>query len=166
MTVQAKEAYLAFGGNIGDSRATIQRAIDLVCDGHDVRLTARSSDYRTAPWGITDQPPFINACIAVATILSPQALLARAQTVERELGRKRQSEQRWGPRTVDIDILAYDELTLSEHDLLLPHPRLFERAFVLAPLAEIVPERQIKGIRIGDAAVNIGHAGVEKLPPR
>lgn len=133
------EALLALGGNVGNSRAILDRAIALLCDGKDVRLTARSSDYATPPWGVTDQPPFINCAIAVETALAPQALLARALEVERALGRDRAHEQRWGPRRIDIDLLAYDDVALDEPGLTLPHPRLFERAFVLVPLAEIAP---------------------------
>ena len=107
-----------------------------------MRLTARSSDYRTPPWGVKDQPPFVNLSIAVETSLPPRALLARAQAVERALGRERAKERRWGPRTIDIDLLAYDDIVLNEPDLTLPHPRLFERAFVLVPLAEIAAERR------------------------
>src|SRR5262245_8826625 len=97
------EALLALGGNVGDVRTTLARAVATLCDGTVVRLVARSSDYRTPPWGLTDQPPFINCAIVAATDLSPQALLARAQSIEREFGRDRAREQRWGPRTLDID---------------------------------------------------------------
>src|SRR5207253_380332 len=83
------EALVAFGGNIGDARDTLDRAITAFCDGEKVRLLARSSDYRTAPWGVEDQPPFVNLCVAVETSLTPRALLARAQAVERALGRER-----------------------------------------------------------------------------
>lgn len=158
------EAWLALGGNVGELRATLDRAVALLCDGTDIRLLARSSDYRTPPWGVTDQAPFVNLCIAVETTLTPQALLARAQSVERALGRDRAKEQRWGPRTADIDIIAYDDLTLAEDGLMLPHPRLFERAFVLVPLAEIAGDRMIGGRRIGEAAKAIDRAGIERLP--
>src|ERR1044071_9911654 len=114
------EALLALGGNVGNSRAILDRAIALLCDGGDVRLIARSSDYRTPPWGVADQPPFVNLCIAVDTGLTPQALLARAQSVERALGRDRSDERRWGPRAVDIDVLAYDDLAVNEPGLTLP----------------------------------------------
>src|SRR5215472_16803196 len=127
------EAFIALGGNLGDVRATFARAIAMLCDGVEVRLLARSSDYRTPPWGITAQPSFINAVIAVATSLSPRELLSRLQACERALGRDRGREQRWGPRPVDLDLLAYDDVTLCELDLTLPHPRLFERSFVLVP---------------------------------
>jgi len=160
------EALLALGGNLGDVRETLARAIALLCEGGDVRLLARSSDYATPPWGVEDQPPFVNLCIAVDTTLTPHALLARAQAVERAFGRDRASERRWGPRTLDIDILAYDDLMLNEPDLMLPHPRLGERAFVLVPLAEIAPERVIAGVRVRDALSRLDPAGIKKLPPR
>jgi 2-amino-4-hydroxy-6-hydroxymethyldihydropteridine diphosphokinase len=160
------EALVALGGNVGNVRDTLDRAIAELCDGADVRLRARSADYLTPPWGIEDQPPFVNLCIAVDTGLAPHALLARAQAVERALGRERTRERRWGPRPVDIDLIAYDDLALADPDLTLPHPRLFERAFVLVPLAEIAPERVIAGIRVRDALARIDRTGVVKLPPR
>jgi 2-amino-4-hydroxy-6-hydroxymethyldihydropteridine diphosphokinase len=159
------EALLALGGNIGDVRGNFDRAIAALCDGTAVRLVARSSDYRTPPWGITDQPAFINAVIAIATTLTPHELLARALTTERSLGRDRSRERHWGPRTIDIDLLAYDDVVLSDADLTLPHPRLFERAFVLLPLAEIAPDRIIAGTRIGNALEQLDTSGIEKLAP-
>src|SRR6185437_10422235 len=96
------DALVAFGGNVGDVRTTLDRAVAQFCDGTMVRLLARSSDYRTPPWGVTDQAPFVNLCVEVATALAPHDLLARALTVERALGRDRAKEQRWGPRPVDI----------------------------------------------------------------
>ena len=163
---QGSRALLALGGNVGDAREMLARAIAKLCEGGDVRLLARSSDYLTPPWGLEDQPPFVNLCIAVDTTLNPQALLARAQAVERAFGRDRAGEQRWGPRTLDIDVLTYDELVLSDPELTLPHPRLFERAFVLVPLAEIVPELSIAGIRVRDALARLDTAGIKKLPLR
>jgi 2-amino-4-hydroxy-6-hydroxymethyldihydropteridine diphosphokinase len=160
------EALLALGGNIGDVRDTLDHAIAALCDGKEIQLTARSSDYATPPWGLEDQPAFVNLCIAVDTSLAPQALLARAQAVERAFGRDRAREQRWGPRTLDVDILTYDDLVLNEPDLTLPHPRLFERAFVLVPLAEIAPERLISGVRVRDALARLDITGIGKLPPR
>lgn len=159
------EALLALGGNVGDVRATLARAVAMLCEGPEVRLVARSADYRTAPWGVTDQPPFVNACIALATALAPRELLARAQKVETALGRRRSQERRWGPRPIDIDLIAYDDVVLDEPDLQLPHPHLFERAFVLVPLAEIAPERVIAGVAMRDALARIDRSGVEKLPP-
>ena len=158
-------AWLALGGNVGDSRTILDSAVTLLCDGKDVRLTTRSSDYRTPPWGFKYQPPFINLCIAVETSLTPRDLLARAQGVELQLGRDRAHEKRWGPRTADIDIIAYDDLTVDELGLTLPHPRLFERAFVLLPLAEIAPDRVIGGRKVRNALAGVDAAGIEKLPP-
>jgi 2-amino-4-hydroxy-6-hydroxymethyldihydropteridine diphosphokinase len=166
MNQSSAEALLALGGNIGDVRATFDRAITMLCGDGAVRLIARSSDYRTPPWGVTDQPPFVNAAIIVATSLEPRTLVARALAVERALGRDRTSERRWGPRPIDIDILAYDDVVLREPDLTLPHPHWFERAFVLLPLAEIAADRVIAGRRVGDVLAGADVAGIEKLPPR
>jgi 2-amino-4-hydroxy-6-hydroxymethyldihydropteridine diphosphokinase len=160
------EALLALGGNLGDARATLDRAIAALCERGDIRLIARSADYRTSPWGVADQPPFINLCIAVETTLAPLALLGRTQEIERVFGRDRAHERRWGPRSLDIDILSYDDLALDTPDLTLPHPRMFERAFVLVPLAEIVPDRVIAGRRIRDELTRVDAAGIEKLPPQ
>lgn len=159
------DALLALGGNVGNSRAILDRAVQLLCDGRDLRLTARSSDYSTPPWGFKYQPPFINLCIAVETILSPRDLLARAQEIELKLGRDRAHEKRWGPRTADIDIIAYDDLTLDEPGLILPHPHLFERAFVLLPLAEIAGDRVIAGQSLREALAKVDSTGIERLPP-
>ena len=160
------EALIALGGNVGDSRAILGRAISLFCDGVAVKLVRRSSDYRTPPWGFKYQPPFVNACIAVETSLTPRELLARAQAVELQLGRDRAHEKRWGPRTADIDIIAYDDLKIDEPGLTLPHPRLFERAFVLLPLKEIVGDRVIAGRSIADALAGLDTSQIELLPPR
>jgi 2-amino-4-hydroxy-6-hydroxymethyldihydropteridine diphosphokinase len=160
------EAFIAFGGNVGDVRSSFDQAIAKLCDGAMVRLLARSSDYRTPPWGITDQPPFINAVISVATTLEPHALLSRAQACERALGRDRAHERHWGPRRIDLDVLTYDDLAVDDATLRLPHPRMFERAFVLVPLAEIAPDRVIAGLRVRDALTRVDVAGVEKLGPR
>ena len=159
-------AWLALGGNVGDSRAILDRAVKLLCDGITVKLIARSSDYRTPPWGFKYQPPFVNLCIAVETTLAPRDLLAHAQQVELALGRDRAHEKRWGPRTADIDIVAYGDLAVHELGLTVPHPRLFERAFVLLPLAEIAPALMIGGRSVRQAADEVDASGIERLPPR
>jgi 2-amino-4-hydroxy-6-hydroxymethyldihydropteridine diphosphokinase len=164
MAEKLAEALLALGGNVGNSRAILDRAIALLCDGKEIKLIARSSDYRTPPWGFKYQPHFVNLVIAVETTLGPRELLARAQDVELRLGRDRDHEMRNGPRTADIDILAYDDLTVNEPNLTLPHPRLFERAFVLIPLAEIAPGRVIAGRRVDEAAGTIDAHGIQRLP--
>ena len=160
------EALLALGGNVGQVRQTFDRALAMLCDGTRLRLKARSSDYETPPWGVEDQPAFVNLCVAIETDLTPLELLARVQAVEHALGRERAQERRWGPRPIDIDILAYDDVTLDEPALTLPHPHLFERAFVLVPLAEIVPERVIAGKRVRDALAKLDTTGITRLPPR
>jgi 2-amino-4-hydroxy-6-hydroxymethyldihydropteridine diphosphokinase len=160
------EAWLALGGNVGDSRVILDRAVTLLCDSDQVRLTARSSDYRTPPWGFKYQPPFINLCIAVETTLSPRELLLHAQSVELQLGRDRAHEKRWGPRTADIDIIAYGRLAVHELGLTVPHPRLFERGFVLLPLAEIAPDLVIGGRSVREALAGVDTADIERLPPR
>jgi 2-amino-4-hydroxy-6-hydroxymethyldihydropteridine diphosphokinase len=157
------EAFLGLGGNVGDTRGTLDAAIGLLCSASGMRLLARSSAYRTAPWGVEDQPAFINVCIAVETSLTPHQVLARAQAVENALGRDRDKERRWGPRPIDVDVLAYDDLSLQTPELTLPHPRLFERAFVLVPLAEIAPERMIGGVRVREAFARVDRSGIERL---
>jgi 2-amino-4-hydroxy-6-hydroxymethyldihydropteridine diphosphokinase len=158
------EALIALGGNVGDARATIAKAISVFCDGDDVVLLKRSSDYRTPPWGVTDQAAFVNACITVSTALTPPALLRRAHSVERAFGRVREHEERWGPRTIDIDVLAYEDLVLHEHDITLPHPRMLERAFVLVPLADVAPDLMIKGRTVLEWLSRVDHADVLALP--
>ena len=160
------EALLALGGNLGDVRATLDRAVAMLCAGPKVELKARSADYATPPWGVEDQPRFVNLCIAVETSLTPHALLARAQAIERTFGRRRENERRWGPRPLDIDILAYDDLEIDRKGLTLPHPRLFERAFVLVPLAEIAGERLIAGRQVNAALAAFDVSGIKRLPGR
>lgn len=155
---------IALGGNVGDVRATFRKAIAQICGMAQGALIARSSDYVTPPWGDEDQAAFINACIEIETDLDPHALLFVLQKVERKFGRMRQKDRRWGPRTLDLDMIAYDELSLQKPDLTLPHPRLFERAFVLVPLAEIAPDRVISGIRVRDGLASVSTQGIERLP--
>jgi 2-amino-4-hydroxy-6-hydroxymethyldihydropteridine diphosphokinase len=165
MASRPAEALVAFGGNVGEVRDTIDRAIGRFCDGKVVQLVARSADYLTPPWGVTDQPPFVNCAIAVSTTLEPRALLSRAQVVEVFFGRDRAKEVKWGPRTLDIDLIVYDDIEVTTPELTLPHPHLFERAFVLLPLADIAPDRVIGGRRIKDALAKAYLAGIVKLPP-
>jgi 2-amino-4-hydroxy-6-hydroxymethyldihydropteridine diphosphokinase len=160
------EALIALGGNVGDVRSAFDQAIAKLCGDGAIRLTARSSDYRTPPWGLIEQAPFVNGVISVATSLTPHDLLTRAQACERALGRNRALERRWGPRTIDIDLLAYDDLVLIDRDLILPHPHMLERAFVLVPLAEIAPDRLIAGVKVSDALKHLDASGIEKQPPR
>jgi 2-amino-4-hydroxy-6-hydroxymethyldihydropteridine diphosphokinase len=159
-------AFLGLGGNVGDSRAILDRAVALLDHGTDIRVLARSSNYQTPPWGKEDQTPFVNLCLCIETTLTPHQLLTRIHSVERELGRNRAAETRWGPRTCDIDILSYGDLALNDPDLVLPHPRMFERGFVLMPLAEIAPDAVIAGWRIRDALAQADTKGIVRLPSR
>ena len=154
---------IALGGNVGDVRATFKSAISYILGATQAVLIARSSDYRTPPWGEEDQPPFINACIEIETSLDPMALLFTLHRIEKKFGRDRANEKRWGPRTLDLDILAYDNGTIHTPELTLPHPRLFERAFVLVPLAEIAPNRDIGGRTPHQALAGVPTQGIERL---
>ena len=158
------DVLIALGGNVGDVRATFEKAIASICGMTQAALLARSSDYATPPWGDEQQPRFINACIEIETSLDPHALLFTLQKVEKKFGRDRASEIRWGPRTLDLDLIAYDDVSIQKPELTLPHPRLFERAFVLVPLAEIAPERVIAGRSIAVALSKLSTAGIERLP--
>jgi 2-amino-4-hydroxy-6-hydroxymethyldihydropteridine diphosphokinase len=160
------EALIALGGNIGDVRDTFRNALAMLGDSADVHLIARSRSYLTPPWGDKNQPPFVNCCAAIETTLSPHELLARTQAVERAFGRDRAKERRWGPRTLDIDIITYDDVAVNDADLTLPHPHALERAFVLVPLADIAADRMIAGVRVKDALAKIDATGIERLPPR
>ena len=157
-------ALIALGGNVGDVRSTFQRAISNICGMTQASLLARSSDYATPPWGELNQDRFINACIEIETSLDPHALLFTLHKIEKRLGRDRSKEQHWGPRTLDLDLLAYDDATINKPDLTLPHPRLFERAFVLVPLAEIAPDRRIAGQSVAAALTKLSTEGIERLP--
>jgi 2-amino-4-hydroxy-6-hydroxymethyldihydropteridine diphosphokinase len=159
------EALLALGGNVGDSRGILDRAVTLLCERGDIVLKARSADYLTPPWGFKYQAPFVNLALVVETSLSPRDLLARCHAVELQLGRDRAHEKRWGPRTADVDIIAYGDLEIDELGLTLPHPRLFERAFVLRPLVEIAPDRVIAGKTVREAVTAVDTVGIKRLPP-
>ncbi|MBR0824165.1 2-amino-4-hydroxy-6-hydroxymethyldihydropteridine diphosphokinase [Bradyrhizobium manausense] len=157
-------ALIALGGNVGDVRATFKKATAQICGMAQAALVARSSDYTTPPWGDEDQDPFINACIEIDTALDPHALLFVMQKVEQKFGRTRNKDRQWGPRTLDLDLIAYDDVSLKTPDLTLPHPHLFERAFVLVPLAEIAPDRLIGGRRVRDGLASVSAQGIERLP--
>ena len=158
------DALIALGGNVGDVRATFQKAIANICGMTQGVLLARSADYATPPWGERDQARFINACIEIDTALDPHALLFVLHKVEQKFGRNRATERRWGPRTLDLDLIAYDDVAIDKPELTLPHPRLFERAFVLVPLAEIAPDRLIRGRTVKDALAGLPIEGIERLP--
>jgi len=158
------DVLIALGGNVGDVRATFRKAIANICGMAQAALVARSSDYATPPWGNEQQARFINACIEIETSLDPHALLFTLQRIEQKFGRDRSKETRWGPRTLDLDMLAYDDVRLQRPELTLPHPHLFERAFVLVPLVEIAPDRVIAGRSVRQALEGLSTEGIERLP--
>lgn len=129
-------AYIGIGSNMGDRKANCRRAVELLA--RSVRIVRMSSLYYTEPVGYDDQDDFLNAVAAVETELAPRELLVLCRSVENEMGRVR--AVRWGPRTMDLDILLYGDAVSSDADLTIPHPRMTERKFVLAPLAEIAPK--------------------------
>jgi len=155
---------IALGGNVGDVRSTFRKAIANICGMAQAALIARSSDYITPPWGDEQQDRFVNACIEIETDLDPHALLFTLHKIEKKFGRDRAVERHWGPRTLDLDMIAYDDVRLDKPELTLPHPRLFERAFVLVPLAEIVPDRMIAGQTPRQALSRLAAEGIERLP--
>lgn len=136
-------AYLGLGANLGDKQKTITRALRELARLPTIKVTHVSSLYKSAPVGIVEQPEFLNAAAVIETTLAPPELLARILQVEQQLGRVR--TVRWGPRVIDIDILAYGGSAVNLPELTIPHPRLLERAFALLPLAEIVPELRLPG---------------------
>ena len=136
-------AYVGLGANLGDREATIQRALDLLDADPDIEVAAVSTLRETDPVGYLDQPRFLNGAAALETSLAPRELLDRLLAVERTLGRVR--ERRYGPRTIDLDLLLYGDATLEEPGLVVPHPALHERAFVLEPLAELDPGLAVPG---------------------
>jgi 2-amino-4-hydroxy-6-hydroxymethyldihydropteridine diphosphokinase len=158
------EALIALGGNVGDVRATFGKAIASICGMAQASLKARSSDYATPPWGDEQQARFINACIKIETSLDPHALLFTLHKIEARFGRDRTRETRWGPRPLDLDLIAYDDVSMQEPELTLPHPRAFERAFVLVPLVEIAPDRVIAGRSVKSALAQLSTLGIERLP--
>jgi len=156
---------LGLGSNLGDPAANLDEAVRRLEITPGITLVARSSNYRTPPWGPVPQDDFINICVVVDTTLSPKALLQRGLDIENEIGRVR--EVRWGPRVIDVDVLIYGMKTIAEPDLEVPHPRMGERAFVLIPLAEIWPDAPLAdGRTAADALATCPEQdGVVKLSP-
>jgi 2-amino-4-hydroxy-6-hydroxymethyldihydropteridine diphosphokinase len=156
------EAYLALGSNLGERAEHLARGVEALAE-HAIVLVARSAIYETEPWGLVAQGRYLNQVVRATTHLPPHALLRAALTIERAEGRDRRNEVRFGPRTLDIDILAYDDLTIAEADLEIPHPRLLERAFVLVPLAEIAPDLVVNGVRVCDALLRADRSGIVRF---
>lgn len=158
------EAYIALGSNLGDARGQVLGAFDALAALPVSRLLARSPLYLTPPWGVLEQPPFVNAVAKLETALAPHDLLDALLAIERAAGRVRDGE-RWGPRTLDLDILHVDGVVLDDERVTLPHPRIHERAFVLVPLNDLAPGLQLPGQgRVADLLAALDATGLERLP--
>ena len=155
-------AFIGLGSNLEDPRSQLQRAFDELDGLPETRLVARSSLYRSAPLGYPDQPEFMNAVAEIATALTPQTLLQALLQIEHRHGRERTFRN--APRTLDLDMLLYDDTQLHEHGLTIPHPQMHLRAFVLQPLLEIAPDAGIPGMgRARQALQNCTNQMLEKL---
>lgn len=155
-------AYIALGANLGDPAAQVEAACGELARLPETRLAARSALYLSKPAGYIDQPDFINAVAQVLTRLSPRALMAALLDIEARHGRDRAFKN--APRTLDLDLLLYDGLVMHEPGLTLPHPRMAERPFVIAPLAEIAPDVLVPGCgRAADCLAGLSLDGVERL---
>lgn len=142
----AATAYVALGSNLDDPVRQVHRSLEALADLTDTALVKASALYQTAPVGIVDQPPFVNAVAEISTRLTPHALLAALHAIEVRQGRVRQPDApRNGPRTLDLDILLFESVCIDDSQLTIPHPRMHERAFVMVPLAQIAPEVVIPG---------------------
>jgi 2-amino-4-hydroxy-6-hydroxymethyldihydropteridine diphosphokinase len=137
-------AYVALGSNQGEPRTQVEAAFATLDGLPDTRVAQRSPLYLTSPWGMTEQPDFVNAVAGLETTLQPHALLQALLGIERDAGRTREGP-RWGPRILDLDLLACGDQTFDTPELTLPHPRIAERAFVLKPLADLAPDLMLPG---------------------
>jgi len=156
-------AYLSLGSNLGDKRGAIAEALRRLDAVPGLAVAARSADYRTPPWGDTDQDWFVNACAAVDTTLAPLALLQACLSVEEAMGRVR--TRPWGPRSIDVDVIDYAGRTIRQEGLTLPHPFALQRPFVLVPLAAIAPDLALGGVPVREALACLDISGIEPLAP-
>ena len=156
---------VGLGANLGDAKASVLAAIAMLDLLPETRVLCASKLYRTSAWGHTEQPDFINAVVLLETGLGAGVLLDRLLEIECDFGRVRASGERWGPRTLDLDLLLFGEDVIDEPGLQVPHPYLHQRAFVLLPLAEIAPGMSIPGAGIvGELAAAMASDGIEALP--
>jgi 2-amino-4-hydroxy-6-hydroxymethyldihydropteridine diphosphokinase len=159
------DVLLSLGSNIGDSADHVADAVRRLKADWDLAVLSVSRLYRTKPVGPVEQNDFTNAAVRVKTDLSPEDLMKKCLGLEAAMGRDRVSAVRWGPRVIDIDIILYDNLTIKNAEVEIPHPRFLERAFVLIPIAEIAPERTIGGRNLRELASSIDSTGVEPFSP-
>jgi 2-amino-4-hydroxy-6-hydroxymethyldihydropteridine diphosphokinase len=154
-------AALSLGGNLGDMRASFRAALSALSQTSGVAVVATSSVYSTAPWGKTDQPDFLNMVALLHVRITPRALLDLCLAIEKDNGRDR--GDKWGPRTLDLDVLTYGDESVAEEGLTIPHPHLHERAFVLVPLVEVAPDTQIKGVSVEQWLAKLDAQDVRKV---
>ncbi|WP_439627360.1 2-amino-4-hydroxy-6-hydroxymethyldihydropteridine diphosphokinase [Shinella sp.] len=154
-----RQASLGLGGNIGDPVRAMAQALQALDARPDCRVTAVSRLYRTPPWGKTDQDWFFNACALVETLLEPEPLLDTCLGIERDM--KRERKERWGPRTIDIDVLTFEGVAQAGGRLELPHPRMTGRGFVLMPLADVAPALEVQGRTVESWLKDADVAGIE-----
>lgn len=154
-------AFLGLGSNLGDKVENLREAVRLIGEGPQTQVVSKSSLYATAPVGYLDQDDFVNGVIEIETGLTPEALLALCQSVEQSLRRVRLI--RWGPRTIDVDVLLYQGVVSSDPFLTLPHPRMHERAFVLVPLAEIDAGLEVSGKTVEAWLVGLEAGDIQRL---
>ncbi|MBW1598935.1 2-amino-4-hydroxy-6-hydroxymethyldihydropteridine diphosphokinase [Streptomyces sp. JJ38] len=156
-----KRAVLALGSNLGNRLETLQGAVDALEETPGLRVKAVSPVYETQPWGVDpqSQPPYFNAVVLVKTTLPPSSLLERGQAIEEAFQRER--SERWGPRTIDVDIVSYQDVVSGDPGLTLPHPRAHERAFVLVPWHDVDPEAEVPGVgTVADLLRGVPREGV------
>lgn len=154
-------AYLGLGGNLGDPQAAMGAALRILDAEDGIEVIKVSSLYRTPPWGMTDQPDFLNAVAAIETTLSPRELLTACLDAERRL--KRVRTERWGPRAIDLDILMFGDSHIDEEGLSVPHPRIAERAFVLVPILELAPDLTIGNLSLAEALGTLDRNDIMRL---
>lgn len=156
-------AYVALGSNLGDSRQHLLDAIEALAALPHTKVIARSKIYRTPPWGVVDQPDFLNGVVALETALEPHQLLDALLQIERAAGRQRNGE-RWGPRTLDLDLLHVVGKAVNDERLTLPHPHIADRAFVLLPLGDVASDLEIPGQgKVADLLRTVDTQGCEAL---
>lgn len=154
-------AYLSLGSNIGDRKKNLDDAMRILGEADKIQVRAVSSFYETDPWGYEDQEAFLNIAAEVETTMTPQELLEVCQFVESEL--KRERLVHWGPRTIDVDILTYEDYTSQSAELTVPHPRMTERGFVLVPLAELAPELTVNNRTVSEWLSEVDQTGIRKI---
>ncbi|MBC2601543.1 2-amino-4-hydroxy-6-hydroxymethyldihydropteridine diphosphokinase [Puniceicoccus vermicola] len=161
MPAGMRRAWIALGGNLGDRESMFAEALKRLAEASGLDIVRGSAIYETPPFGPPGQDRYWNAVIEVRTSLEPPELLGLCLDVENGLGRSR--EIRWGPRTIDLDLLLFDDLVWETEELILPHPRMTERAFVLRPLADLIPEKRLGNLSVREHLLAVSEEGIERV---